>query len=172
MKTKELVIAALLSAMALLIPLAFGGFLMVSIPPFTATIMSHVPLFLSMLISPLAAVMVGLVSALGFFIKLGPIVGSRALMHAIVGFVGAKLIKRGLPYPAALGITLPIHAILEALVVIPFMGLNLYKVLVVVALGTAIHHAVDSAIAVFFAGVLKKALKLNDIQIFSNKKVS
>ncbi|SKA90856.1 niacin transporter [Caloramator quimbayensis] len=157
MKTKELTVGALLSAMALLIPLAFGNFLMVSIPPFTATIMSHVPLFLAMLVSPLAAVMVGLVSAFGFLIKLGPVVAARALMHAVAGYVGASAIKKGYSFKAALAISMPFHALLEAVAVIPFYGLNLYKILVVVALGTAIHHAVDSVIAVFIAETLKKA---------------
>lgn len=157
MKIKELTIGALLSAMALLIPLAFGGFLMVSIPPFTATIMSHVPLFLAMLVSPMAAVMVGLVSALGFLIKLGPIVAARALMHAVVGYVGAATIKKGYNFSIALAVSMPFHALLEAIVVIPFYGFNLYKIFVVVALGTAIHHTIDSAIAVFIAEALKKA---------------
>lgn len=157
MKTKELTIGALLSAMALLIPLALGGFLMVNIPPFTATIMSHVPLFLAMLVSPLSAVMVGLVSALGFLIKLGPVIAARALMHAVVGYVGAAAIKKGYSFTAALIISMPFHALLEAVAVIPFYGLNLYKIFIVVALGTAIHHAVDSVIAVFIAESLKKA---------------
>ncbi|QCX33004.1 ECF transporter S component [Caloramator sp. E03] len=157
MKIRELTIGALLSAMALLIPLAFGGFLMVSIPPFTATIMSHVPLFLAMIVSPMAAVMVGLVSAIGFLIKLGPIVAARALMHAVVGYVGAVAIKKGYNLSIALAISMPFHALLEAIVVIPFYGFNLYKIFIVVALGTAIHHTVDSVIAVFIAEALKKA---------------
>lgn len=164
MKTKELTLGALLSAMALLIPIAFGGFLMVSIPPFTATIMSHVPLFLAMLVSPMAAVMVGLVSALGFLIKLGPVIGVRALMHVVVGYVGARAIKKGYSFPAALAIALPFHALLEGIAVIPFFGFNLYKIFVVVALGTAIHHTVDSCIAVFVAEVLKKARAIKTIQ--------
>lgn len=157
MKTRELTIGALLSAMALLIPLAFGSFLMISIPPFTATIMSHVPLFLAMLVSPMVAVMVGLVSALGFLIKLGPVIALRALMHAVVGYIGATAIKKGYNYTYALGISMPFHALLEGIVVIPFYGFNIYKIFVVVALGTAIHHTIDSVIAVFIAEILKKA---------------
>ena len=158
MKTRELTLGALLTAMALLIPLAFGGFLSITVPPFTATLMSHVPLFLAMLISPAAAVMVGIVSAVGFFIKLGAVVGARALMHAVVGYVGARMIKKGYSYPAALAAALPFHALLEGISVIPFFGLNLYKIFVVVALGTAIHHVVDGAIAIFLAKAIKRAL--------------
>ena len=63
-KTREVIYGALLTALALLIPLAFGGYLGFFIPPFSATLASHVPLFLSMLVSPLAAFMVGAGSAL------------------------------------------------------------------------------------------------------------
>ena len=51
-KTREVIYGALLTALALLIPLAFGGYLGVFIPLFSATLASHVPLFLSMLVSP------------------------------------------------------------------------------------------------------------------------
>jgi niacin transporter len=159
MKTRELTLGAMLSAITLLITFVFAGFLMVSLPPFTATIMSHVPLFLAMLVSPLVAVMVGLVSALGFFIKLGAVVGARALMHAIIGYIGAVLIKKGISFPKVLAIVMPFHAILEALVVVPFFVYSLEKIIIVVAIGTALHHIVDSVIAVFFAKVLKRAFQ-------------
>jgi niacin transporter len=154
-KTRELVTAALLAALSLAIPLAFGGFLMVQVPPWTATIASHVPLFLSMLVSPLAALMVGAVSALGFFIKVGPVVGARAAMHILVGGVGANLVRREVPFRNALLIVLPIHAVSEALIVLPF-GWSLANAGVVVAVGTALHHLVDTAIALSLAGILAK----------------
>jgi niacin transporter len=160
MKTKELTAGAMLAAMSMLIPLMFGGFLSIQIPPFSATIMAHLPLFLAMLINPMTAVLVGLASALGFFLKLGYIVGLRALMHAVVGFVGAKLIKKGFSFPAALAVTMPIHALLEAIVVIPFFGFNIYRICVVVAIGTALHHTIDSGIAIVFSGILKGVVKL------------
>lgn len=50
-------------------PIAFGGVMGVSIPPFSATLAYHVPVMLSMLISPLVAFMVAAGSALGFLIK-------------------------------------------------------------------------------------------------------
>lgn len=155
MKTKELTTGAMLAAMAMIIPLAFGGFLSITIPPFTATIMAHMPIFLAMLINPLTAVLVGIASALGFFLKLGPIVGLRALMHAVVGYIGAVLIRKGFKFPVVLAITMPIHALLEAIVVIPFFGFNIYKICIVVAVGTALHHTVDSIISVAFAGFLR-----------------
>ena len=95
MKTRDLVISALLTALAILIPVAFGGYLRVYIPPFSATLASHVPSMLAMLISPWAAVMVGLGSAFGFLLMLGPVIAARALIHVAFGVTGAYLIKKG-----------------------------------------------------------------------------
>lgn len=155
MKTRELVTAALLAAISIAIPLAFGGILTVGIPPFTATIASHVPVLLSILVSPGAAVAVGLVSALGFMMRLGPVIAARAAMHALVGGAGAVLVERGVPYRSALLAVLPIHALSEALIVLPF-GWSLEKAGTVVALGTALHHLVDASIALSLAGILSR----------------
>lgn len=146
MKSKELVLGGLLTSFSLLIPIAFGGFLSVYIPPFSATLASHVPLMLSMLVSPATAVIVGIGSTLGFLLKLGPLIAARAFIHVFVGFAGALLIKKGKSFPAALLTTLPIHAFGEALIVIPF-GFSLYDAGIVVGLGTAFHHLADSLIA-------------------------
>jgi niacin transporter len=146
-KTHETVYAALLTALALVIPLAFGGFLGVVLPPFSATLGSHVPLMLAMLISPYVAVIVGLGSAVGFLIKLGPTIAARALMHSAVGFVGATAYKKGISFWQVLLLALPVHSILEALIVIPF-GFSLYNAGVVVGIGTALHHLVDAGISI------------------------
>lgn len=148
MKTRELVVTALLAALSLVIPLALGGFLTVTLPPFTATVASHVPVMLAMLVSPLSAVMTGLASALGFFIRFGaPVVAARALMHALFGLAGALLIRRGLGFPLALLFTWPLHAFAEALIVLPF-GFTLSAAGLVVGVGTALHHLIDSVIAI------------------------
>lgn len=163
MKTRELTLGALFSAMTLLIILVFSPFLKVAIPPFfTATIMLHVPLFLSMLVSPEAAGMVGVITAIGFMLTpLGPIVALRALMHGVVGYMGGMMVKKGVKYTYALGATLPIHALLEGMVVVIAMGLTpegIKYALTVVALGTAIHHGIDAGISIIFAGILRKQL--------------
>jgi len=145
--TRDLAFGALLIALSLAIPLAFGGVLGVSIPPFTATVASHVPLMLAMVVSPPVAVLVGAGSALGFLLRLGPVIGARAAMHIPVGYAGALLVKSGRPYPVALYAVLPLHAALEALIVLPF-GFSLYRAGVVVGIGTALHHVVDAAIAI------------------------
>ncbi len=70
---KELVYGAVLTAVALAIPLAFQGWLQISLPPFSATLGSHIPSMLAMAISPpWVAALVGLGSSLGFLLTLGP----------------------------------------------------------------------------------------------------
>lgn len=164
MKTKEITIGGLLAALSLIIPLAFGGVLGIVIPPFSATLASHVPVMLAMLISPATAVFVGIVSAIGFLIKLGPVIAARAAVHAVFGYVGAKMIQRGYSFPVALAVTLPIHAVLEAIVVMPF-GFDFYKAFVVVGVGTMIHHTIDSAIALALFYVLNPILKFKAVDI-------
>ena len=154
---RKLTYTALLTAWVILIPIYFK-FLQIVIPPFSATLTAHVPIFLSMLLGPEAAVMVGLGSALGFFISLGPVVAARALMHVIVGVTGALLIKKGISFGKVLIIVAPLHAVLEALVVIPF-GFSLYKALVLVGVGSLIHHSADAVIAVVLVKALSRSLR-------------
>ncbi|SFE17763.1 niacin transporter [Thermoanaerobacter thermohydrosulfuricus] len=164
MKTREITIGGLLAALSLIIPLVFGGVLGIVIPPFSATLASHVPVMLAMFISPATAVFVGVVSAIGFLIKLGPIIAARAAVHAVFGYVGAKMIQRGYSFPVALAVTLPIHAVLEAIVVMPF-GFDFYKAFVVVGVGTMIHHTIDSAIALALFYALNPILKFKAVDI-------
>ncbi len=157
MKTKELTIGAVLTALSIIIPIAFGGVLGVVIPPFSATITAHVPEMLAMLVSPTVAVMVGLGSALGFLLKLGPVVAARALTHAAWGAMGAVLIRRGMSFNKVLFVVLPVHAILEGLIVLP-LGAGTYMA-GVVALGTVVHHTVDALISMGLVYAMKPAMK-------------
>lgn len=153
---KELLYGALLTALALLIPLAFQGWLQVSIPPFSATLGSHVPSMLAMTVSPWVAVLVGFGSSFGFLVTLGPIVAARAAVHIVFGAVGAYLYQRGFKLWQVLLIILPIHAVGESLVVMPF-GVGWYQSLVLIGIGTFLHHLADSAITLTLYGALKKA---------------
>lgn len=159
MKVKQIVTSALLTALSLLIPIAFGGYLKIYIPPFSATLASHVPSMISMLIGPTAAVMVGLGSSLGFLLILGPTVAARAFIHVIFGLAGALLIKKGLSFEKALILVAPIHALGEALIVLPF-GFDLYTAFVVVGVGTLLHHLMDSAISVGLVKALSTGLSM------------
>ena len=157
MRVKEIVWGGILTCLALVIPLSFGGVLGITIPPFSATLASHVPVMLSMLISPLVAFMVAAGSALGFLIKLGPVIGARAGMHVIFAVMGALMFRRGFSFKTVLLATLPVHAVSEALIVLLF-GFTLQKAGVAVGIGTALHHGVDSLIALAVYAVLKSAI--------------
>lgn len=143
MKTKDIVSGALLSALSLVIPLVFGQTLSIPIPPFSATLASHVPTMIAFTLNPFTAAMVGVVSSFGFLITKGPVIAARALVHAIFGFTGAYLVRRKVSMPKALAITAPIHAMGEALAVLPF-GFSLYQAFIIVGVGTLIHHFIDS----------------------------
>lgn len=164
---KKLTYTALLTAWVILIPIYFKG-LQVQLPPFTATITAHVPIFIAMLLGPEAAVMVALGSALGFFISAPIVVAARALMHVVVALAGAYAIKKGISFNKTLIITAPIHAILEALVVIPF-GYTMYKVLVVVGIGTLLHHGVDAVISSVLVKSISKATRKDLVKELSAK---
>lgn len=163
---KKLTYTALLTAWVIIIPIYFKG-LQVVIPPFTATLTAHVPIFLSMLLGPEAAVMVALGSALGFFISAPIVVAARALMHVVVALVGAMMIKKGKSFTSALVVTGPIHAILEALVVIPF-GYTMYKILIVVGVGTLLHHTADAIISKVLVKAISKATRKDLIKELSS----
>ncbi len=163
-KIKQMVYAGLLTALAIIIPIQFG-FLKIIIPPFTATLAAHVPMMLAMLISPVVAIVVGVGSTIGFVISGTPApVVARAATHIVVGYIGARIIMRNQSYVKAAIITAPIHGLLEMLVIIPFIGLNVYQLLIVTAVGTILHHAVDSTIAY---AVVKAVAKSRNKDIYN-----
>ncbi|MDI3538175.1 MAG: niacin transporter [Bacillota bacterium] len=154
MRVRDLVYGSLLTALSLLIPLAFGNYLRVYLPPFSATLASHVPVMLAMLVSPAAAMLVGTGSAIGFLMVMGPVIAARAAVHIVFGLVGALLVKQGRSFRSALLLSAPIHALGEALVVLPF-GFTSYQAVVLVGIGTLLHHIADAAIALLTAGSLR-----------------
>lgn len=169
-KIKQMVYAGLLTALAIIIPIQFG-FLKIIIGPFTATLASHVPMMLAMLISPFVAVVVGIGSTIGFLISGSPaFVVARAATHIIVGYVGAKIIMKNQSYAKAAIITAPIHGVLEAIAVIPFYGLNLYQLLIITGVGTVLHHSVDSVIAYSIVKAVAKARRKNIYNVFGDFK--
>ena len=155
MKSREMAIGGLLTAFALMIPLAFGGVLGITIPPFSATLASHVPVMMAMLISPMVAVMVGLGSGLGFLLRLGPVIGARAATHAIWGYLGAVLIERKIALPKVLALMTPVHALLEVTVVMALAGIAFSQAMFITGLGTALHHVMDSFITIGLAVTLR-----------------
>ena len=95
---------------------------------------------------PGIAVFVAIGSSIGFLITSSLVVAARAFTHVFVGLLGAGFIQRGLSFFKAILITAPVHGILEATIVMPF-GFTWFNILVVVGVGTVIHHLVDGTIA-------------------------
>ncbi|HHU49399.1 MAG: ECF transporter S component [Caldicoprobacterales bacterium] len=165
MNVRKLTITALLTAAAIIIP--YVVVFKVVIPPFSATLGSHVPMFLSMLLGPLAAVITGLGSALGFFLTLGPLIGARAFMHVFVALAGSAMIRKGFSFRRVVLITAPLHGLLEVLVVLPFVPFDAYKLFIVTGVGTMLHHGVDGAISYALLKVLDKARVFNAVRVDS-----
>lgn len=151
---KKLTYGALLTALAIIIPVCFGV-LKIQLGPFTATIGAHVPVFFSMLFGPYIAIVVALGSAFGFLITSPLVVAARALMHVFVASLGAILIKRGMSLKKAILVTAPLHGLLEAVAVIPF-GFTVYKILVVVGIGSMLHHIADGIVFLIIVEAMKK----------------
>jgi len=150
MKTnlKKMVISSLLIAMSIIIPVIFGPFLKVYIPPFSATLASHVPMFI----------------AIG-----DPIVAMRASSHIVVGYIGAKMIVKKMSYGKVVAFTAPIHGIFEGLVVLIFTG-NIVLSIVVTGIGTIIHHVIDGLISLPIIRIIQKGLGINLSTIGEKKK--
>lgn len=158
-KIKIMTYTGLFIALAIIIPTVFKP-LQINIGPFSMTPASHVPVFLSMLLSPACAVAVGAGSTLGFLISGMPLyVVARAAMHMIVGGVGALLLKKGVSFAKMAVITAPIHGITEAIAVMFFPGFNFQAILITVCIGTILHHGLDSVISEALVKSLSKAMK-------------
>ncbi len=160
--TKDIAIAALLTALSVLIPL-FMPVKIVLEPIFSATLASHVPGILSMFVGPFAVIGTAFGSAIGFF-GLGPWVSARAFMHLVFGLLGYKMLQKNCNVFLVALLTGIVHAASEMLVglislpfiVTPAKG-ALFYILVTVGCGTFIHHCIDFVISVIILSALKSA---------------
>ena len=161
-KTKQMIYAALLIALAIIIPVIFSG-IKVIIGPFTATPASHLPMFVAMMIS----IVVGIGSTIGFLLTgtIMPVV-FRAATHILVGYVGALIIKKKKNYKLATIVTAPMHGLAEALVVIPFVGFDLYYLIVITCIGTIAHHFFDSVLSYAVIKGVSRARRCNIYDTF------
>ncbi len=170
LKTKDIVIAALLTSMSILIPNIFPS---IPLGPFTATFASHLPVVVSMFISPVVAAITSVGSVLGFTIKFisMPWVIARAAMHIPFAILGAYMIKRNWNIAFTILFTMIVHSVLEVVAVLPFLNimpvtpktLDIAGVSVsltwamVILIGTMLHHLIDFAIAMLVVPLLKKS---------------
>lgn len=164
--TLRLTVTALLTAIAIVIPMVMP--IKILIEPASFTLASHVPIFLAMFFSPGIAIAVSLGSAVGFLLASFPIVVVlRALSHVVFAYVGAKYLvnRREQVLRSPLKSTIfslligCLHGAAEMLVVsMFFFGLipgSSYSegfflaVFLLVGVGTIIHSMVDFLISQF-----------------------
>ena len=168
-KTQFMTLTALLTAIAILIPLVMP--FKIVIPPASYTLGSHVAIFIAMFLSPWMAIFVIVASSIGFLLAGYPIViVLRAFSHIFFGTLGAFYLqkhpqtldnkKSSLIFNFVLGL---VHAIAEVFACIIFYastGTDLknmfYVLFVLVGFGTIVHSMVDYYLALAVYKALKK----------------
>ncbi|SHO49182.1 ECF transporter S component [Anaerocolumna xylanovorans] len=170
---QTMTIAALLSAIAILIPMFAPKFVL---EPASYTLASHVPIFIAMFISPYIAVAVAIITTIGFLMAgIFPIVVVlRALSHVVFAIVGAIILKKNKNLLNTVAgftlfglLTAAIHAVCEVAVVTFFYWGNnltdlyynkgyLFTVILLVGVGTIVHSMIDFTIAYFIWKPLQK----------------
>jgi len=143
-----MMVTALLIGLAIIIPVISFR---IDLPPFSATVASHVPIIIAMFISPFSALFVAAGSALGFFFRGVPmVIVARAATHVIFAAAGAYMVRKRFNVVLTGALTMLIHALAEAVVVIPFLSPEqniIYFAFYVTGVGTALHHVLDYIIA-------------------------
>lgn len=167
-KTRELVLAAILTALAILItysPVKLNtGF-------FTLTLGAHVPTMLAMFISPWVAVMSVIGSCIGFFMAIPTpnnlLVMIRAALHLLFVFAGMKMISKNMNIFLVIVVTSLVHSLAEGIavylltpVIIPDNDTVSLMAGWIALAGTFVHHYIDAAITtpILFALVRAKLI--------------
>lgn len=163
-KTREMVLAAILTALSILI--TYSPVKLV-LPFFTLTVGSHTPTMLAMLVSPWVAVMTIIGSCIGFFMTIPApnsiIVVLRAATHLIFALVGCKMLKEGkVNIYLIILITGILHALAEGIAVFALTPVILpgeaaIPAAVIAITGTFVHHLLDCAITTPIAIALGRA---------------
>ena len=156
-RIQEMTFAALLTAIAILIPSIMP--IKLIIPPASYTLGSHVPIFLAMFISPWVAAFVILASSLGFLMAGYPIViVFRAFSHIVPQTIENH--KSSLIFNFVLGV---IHAVAEVIACVIFYSVTgedfqklFYVLFVLVGFGTIVHSMIDYVIALTIFKSIRK----------------
>ncbi len=173
-KTKELVMAAILTALSILITYSP---VKLQLPFFTLTLGCHVPTLLAMFISPWVAVMTIIGSCIGFFMVIPApnsiIVVTRAATHLVFALAGIKMIKDGKLNPfLIILITALLHSATEWLAVYLLTPIVIegetaaLSAAGIAFAGTFVHHLIDSAICAPVLFALARAKMLHIPQRF------
>lgn len=177
-KTKDIALAAVLTAISILIPAYAPSIPFDPAGAMTVTPFSHLPIFIASFINPFVAIFTCGGTVLGFFIKgANPVVLVRAASHIIFTLVCSLLMKkgkgyRGLSFYVLCGIVTVLHAAAEILVatfavhlgflVPPANQQAVFYVLVTVGLLTAAHSIFDYSFAVLIYNTLSQARLVNN----------
>ncbi len=163
-KTREMVLAAILTALSILITYSP---VKIVFPFFTLTLGSHVPTMLALFISPWVTVMTVIGSCIGFFMTIPApnsiIVVTRAATHIIFALAGIKMIKNGKFNPIVIIlVTALLHAGAEGIAVyfltpIILPGEAALAAASIAFTGTIIHHFIDCAVTAPILIALSKA---------------
>lgn len=168
--TKDMVITALMIAFGIIIPTLFKP-LQVTLPPaFTATITAHVPIFISMCISPASAIFTSIGTTLGFLLSGIPlVVVARAASHIVFALVGAYMVVNKKSLVLVGIVTAVLHAAFEAVMVYVFFAMGWTPsdsgllLAYTTGVGTLIHHVIDYVIAVVLLKALAKTKAIKDL---------
>ena len=160
-RLQKLVIAALLCAIGILIPMIMP--VKITLEPMSFTLASHVPVLIAMFISPAVALCVELGTTVGFLVAgFSPVVVLRALVQVFFVVIGAYWLQKKpdalnrwgsmILFVLATGL---IHGAAEALISTWFYfggSIDQSKgffetVILLVGVGTLAHHIVDFVIS-------------------------
>lgn len=168
-KTRELVLAAILTALAIIITYSP---VKLNLPFFTLTLGAHVPTFLAMFVSPWVAIMSVIGSCIGFFLAIPApnnlLVVVRAALHIIFVLAGMKMLDKKMNIFLVIILTSFMHALAEGIavylltpVIIPDSTTTSLWAGWIAAAGTFVHHYIDAAIAAPILYALVKAKLVN-----------
>lgn len=177
-RTKDLTITALLTALAILIPVIMP--FKIIIGPASYTLGSHVPVNMAMFRSPLTAVLVNLGATLGFLFAGFPIVVVlRALSQVIYVSLGAWYLSKNHSFLADVKkrtlfnlVINFIHGLGEVIVVYTLTAVGItpqadnyiYVLIVLIGLGTLIHGMVDFEFSYQFTRMINKRTRMEFTQ--------
>ncbi|MGI5894391.1 MAG: hypothetical protein ACOX6P_07320 [Candidatus Merdivicinus sp.] len=171
---QKLVIAALLCAIGILIPIVSP--IKIRLDPMSFTLASHVAVLVAMFVSPAVAIAVELGTTVGFiFAAFPPVVVLRALVQIFFVVIGAYWLQRK---PETLNhfgsmsiwvlVTGVIHGAAEAVVSTWFyFGGNIDQskgffttIILLVGVGTLVHHIVDFIISYIIWRPVSKVIRI------------
>ena len=165
-KTKKITLTALLTALAIIIPM-FMPIKVIQFYPFTATLASHTPLIIAMFVSPLAAAFAALGSAIGFFFTIDGIVAVRAATHVFFAVAGAMMIRKRMNPVLTILVTMVLHTLADMFTIYLaatffhmsylLKGNSMKLVQLWIGVGTSLHHLLDFFIAFVILKPLTKA---------------